>query len=153
MPSQKRSRRRAKIASEYPLNEPKLLYLDASALVKLVRPEPETKALIAALDPEAKLVSSEIAEVEVLRALRRWDGDSAVALGRSKLESVRLLPINQGVRHAACDLGPAELRTLDAIHVATAMQLGDLLESIYAYDLRLIEAACDAGLRVLAPTG
>jgi predicted nucleic acid-binding protein len=66
---------------------------------------------------------------------------------------VRLLPVNRPVRRLACDLGPAELRTLDAIHVATALQLGDLLDSVYAYDLRLIEAARGAGLRVFAPTG
>lgn len=140
-----------KIASERSAREPRLLYLDASALVKLVRPEPETKALIAALDPGAKLVSSEIAEVEVLRALRAGGGVAAIAIGRSQLESVRLLPVSSRVRRAACELAPTGLRALDAIHVASALQLGDLLESVYAYDLRLIEAAREAGLHVLAP--
>lgn len=151
MQSPKRLKSRAKIASERTVNEPKLLYLDASALVKLVRPEPETKALIAALDPDAKLVSSEIAEVEVIRALRRAGGEAAASLGRTQLQSVRLLPLSRRVRRAACDLDPGGLRTLDAIHVATAVQLGDLLGTVYAYDLRLVEAARGAGLRVSAP--
>lgn len=133
------------------MSESKLLYLDASALVKLVRPEPETNALVAALPPEARLVSSEIAEVETLRALRRGAGVAATALGRIQLQSVRLLPLSPAVRQAACELKPAGLRTLDAIHLATAVQLGGLLETIYAYDLRLIEAARGAGLPVLAP--
>jgi predicted nucleic acid-binding protein len=130
-----------------------LLYLDSSALVKLVRREPETDALVAALPPDAKLVASEIAEVEVLRALRRAAGDTTAGPGRSALESVRLLPLSPPIRQRACELAPAELRALDAIHVATALHLGDLLEGVYAYDNRLIEAAEGAGLRVLAPRG
>lgn len=156
MPSPKRSKSRAKTASERPASKrpapgPELLYLDASALVKLVWREPETDALVAALRPDAKLVASEIAEVEVLRALRRRGGDAVAKLGRSKLESVRLLPLGREIRRRACELQPAELRTLDAIHIATALHLGELLEAVYAYDTRLIEAARSAGLRVLAP--
>jgi uncharacterized protein len=153
MPSPKRSKSRAKIASERPAGEPELLYLDASALVKLVWPEPETNALVAALAPGARLVASEIAEVEVLRALGRRGGNAAMALGRARLESVRLLPLNRQIRQEACELRPAELRSLDAIHVATALQLGELLDCVYAYDTRLIEAARRVGLRVLAPSG
>lgn len=153
MPSPKRLKSRAKIASERPVPEPELLYLDASALVKLVRREPETNALVAALRLDAKLVASEIAEVELLRALRRRGGGSAAAdLARSKLENVRLLPLSPQTRRKACELQPAELRSLDAIHLATALQLGDLLDGFYAYDTRLIEAARHVGLRVLAPS-
>jgi predicted nucleic acid-binding protein len=134
------------------VDEPELLYLDASALVKLVWREPETDALVAALAASAKLVASEIAEVEVLRALRRRGGKAAAELGRAKLESVRLLPVSLQIRQGACDLHPAELRSLDAIHIATALQLGDLLACVYAYDMHLIEAARRVGLRVLAPS-
>jgi predicted nucleic acid-binding protein len=128
-----------------------LYYLDASALVKLARLEPETGALLAALGPDSKLVSSEIAEVETLRALRRGAGDGAAELGRAELESVRLLPLDSHIRRKACELEPAELRSLDAIHLATAMGLGGLLTCIYAYDKRLIDAARRAGLSVAAP--
>lgn len=178
MPSPKRSKSRAKIgserlgsghrayerpaseperlgsephAAERRATEPELFYIDASALVKLVVPEPETNALVAALRPEARLVASEIVEVELLRALRRRGGDAAAELGRSKLQSLRLLPLDRQIRQRACELQPTELRALGAIHIATALQLGDLLEGIYAYDTRLIEAARRAGLRVLAP--
>ncbi|HEU0249722.1 MAG TPA: type II toxin-antitoxin system VapC family toxin [Solirubrobacteraceae bacterium] len=131
-----------------------LFYLDASALVKLVLREPETDALVAALASDAKLVASEIAEVETLRALQRRSGGSAVAgIGRSRLENVRLLPLSPQARQKACELQPAELRSLDAIHLATALQLGDLLAGFYTYDTRLGEAATHAGLRVLAPSG
>lgn len=154
MPSLKRSKIRAKSASEGHVPKPELLYLDASALVKLVRREPETDALVAALAPDAKLVASEIAEVELLRALRRHGGGSAAAnLGRSRLENVRLLPLSPQIRRRACDLSPVTLRTLDALHLATALDLGGLLDAVYAYDARLSEAAMQAGLRVLAPSG
>jgi predicted nucleic acid-binding protein len=133
--------------------KPELLYLDASALVKLVRREPETDALVAALAPDAKLVASEIVEVELLRALRRRGGGSAAAgLGRSKLESVRLVPLSRRIRRRACELAPVTLRTLDALHLATALDLGELLDAVYAYDTRLSEAAQQAGLLVLAPS-
>lgn len=129
-----------------------LLYLDASAFVKLVLPEPETVALVAALDPTARLVASEILEVEALRAVRRASpADDTVAAARTQLEGVRLLPITDEIRRRACELEPSTLRTLDAIHIATALDLGERLESVYAYDARLIDAAGQAGLHVCAP--
>lgn len=152
MPSQKRSKSRAKTASEHPVSKPELFYVDASALVKLVRREPETQALVAALAPASKLVASEIAEVEVLRALRRSGADAAAQRGRALLENVRLLPLSRRIRREACELEPVTLRSLDAIHLATALFLGDLLDGVYAYDARLIEAGRRVGLRVLAPS-
>jgi uncharacterized protein len=129
-----------------------LLYLDASAFVKLVLPEPETAALVAALDPKARLVASEILEIEALRAVRRASpGEEEVAAARMQLEGVRLLPITDEIRRRACELEPGTLRTLDAIHIATALDLGQRLQSVYAYDARLIDAARHAGLRVCAP--
>jgi len=165
MPSPKRSKPRAKIASkpagrapagsegpEPAGSEQELLYLDASALVKLVWPEPETPALVAALGREARFVSSEIAEIELLRALRRKAGDAAAKLADATLQSVRLLPLGPSIRCAAGELRPTTLRALDAIHLATAMQLDELLGGFYAYDARLIDAARSVGLHVLAPS-
>ncbi len=151
MPPPKRSRRRAKTGSERPAGTPTLAYLDASALVKLVWREPETDALAAALSAEVRLVASEIAEVELLRALRRRGGDAAAERAGRGLESVRLLPLSRHIRRRACELEPATLRALDAIHLASALHLGELLGAVYAYDTRLIEAARGLGLRVLAP--
>lgn len=151
-PSPKRLKSRAKIASEYPVSKPELLYLDASALVKLVLPEPETPALVAALPADARIVASEIAEVELLRAARRVAGEDAIESARSKLESVRLLPLSRRIRRRACELAPVTLRSLDAVHLATALDLGELLDAVYTYDARLSEAAAQAGLWVLAPS-
>jgi uncharacterized protein len=135
------------------VSKPELFYVDASALVKLVQREPETQALIAAIRPDAKLVASEIAEVELLRALRRRGGDSAARRGRAQLENVRLLPLSQRIRRRACELEPETLRSLDAIHIATALELGELIQGVYAYDARLIEASRRFGLHVMAPSG
>jgi uncharacterized protein len=137
---------------EATVTDAKLVYLDASAFVKLVLPEPETAALVAALDPQARLVASEILEIEVLRAVRRASGAGGVSAARTQLEGIRLLPISDRIRKRACELEPETLRTLDAIHIATALDLGGQLDGIYAYDLRMTAAAAKAGLLVYAPT-
>lgn len=137
---------------EAPVTDAKLVYLDASAFVKLVLPEPETEALVAALDPCARLVASELLEIEVLRAARRASGEDGVEAARAQLEGIRLLPVTDRIRKCACELGPDTLRTLDAIHIATALDLGEQLSGVYAYDLRMTAAATEAGLLVYAPT-
>lgn len=129
-----------------------LVYLDTSAFVKLTVPEPETAALIAALPTKARLVASEILEVEALRAARRVAGADGATAARTQLAGVRLLPLTDQIRKRACELEPATLRSLDAIHLATALDLGELLTCIYAYDARMANAASDAGIRVRAPT-
>jgi hypothetical protein len=128
-----------------------LVYLDTSAFVKLVVPEPETAALVAALAVSARLVASEILEVEALRAVRRASGEDGAGAARAQLAGVRLLPLTASIRRRACELEPATLRSLDAIHLATALDLGERLACVYAYDARLATAAGGAGLRVCAP--
>jgi len=129
-----------------------LLYIDASAFVKLVLPEPETEALVAALNPRATLVASAILEVEVLRAVRRAGGQGTEVAARAQLEGVRLLPLDAQVRERASELAPVTLRTLDAIHIATALDLGERLEGVYTYDTRMAAAATHVGLPVCAPS-
>jgi uncharacterized protein len=129
----------------------KLVYLDTSAFVKLVIPEPETTALVTALTTEARLVASEILEVEALRAARRATGEDGATTARAQLAGVRLLPLTDRIRRRACELEPPTLRSLDAIHIATALDLGKRLTCIYAYDVRMITAASDAGLTAYAP--
>lgn len=131
--------------------EPRLLYLDASAFVKLVLPERETDALVAALDPLGRLVASEILEVEAIRAVRRAAGEGGVATVRKQLEGIRLLPMSDSIRRRAAELDPLTLRSLDAIHIATALDLDDRLDTVYVYDDRMADAARQAGLRVCAP--
>jgi predicted nucleic acid-binding protein len=130
----------------------KLVYLDTSAFVKLVIPEPETAALVTALTPKALLVASEILEVEALRATRRSTGEDGAATARAQLAGVRLLPLTDQIRRRASELEPPTLRSLDAIHIATALDLGERLGCVYAYDVRMATAASQAGLRVAAPT-
>jgi predicted nucleic acid-binding protein len=126
-----------------------LLYVDASAYVKLVIAESETPALAAALEGAERLVASEILEVEVMRATLRGGGDAAVA--RARLDRVRLLPLSEKVRNRASELPPLSVRSLDAIHIATALDLGVRLDGMYTYDERMSAAAREAGLRVRAP--
>jgi uncharacterized protein len=134
------------------VTDEKLVYLDASAFVKLVIPEPETAALVKALIPETVLVASEILEVEALRATRRATGEDGATAARIQLAGVRLLPLTDQIRNRAGELDPPMLRSLDAIHIATALDLGERLACIYAYDVRMATAASDAGLRVYAPS-
>jgi predicted nucleic acid-binding protein len=126
-----------------------LVYLDSSAFVKLVIAEAETPALLAALAGVVRLVASEILEVEALRAIRRADG--ALDAAHAQLAGVRLLPLSEDVRTRAAALEPPSLRSLDAIHLATALSLGGRLEGVYTYDARMSVAARDAGLDVHAP--
>lgn len=130
----------------------KLVYLDTSAFVKLVIPEPETTALVTALSPRTLMVASEILEIEALRATRRASGEHGAAAARAQLAGVRLLPLTDQIRRGACELEPPTLRSLDAIHIATALDLGERLACMYAYDVRMAAAASEAGLRVCAPT-
>lgn len=126
-----------------------LVYLDASAFVKLVVAEPETPGLSAALQGVVRVVASEILEVEVLRASRRAGGDTAAV--RAQLAAVRLLPLTGDVRALAAELDPPSVRSLDAIHIATVLSLRGRLTGLFTYDRRMSSAASDAGLDVYAP--
>ena len=125
-------------------------YVDSSALVKLAVREPESAALRRYLGRRRPLVSSALARTEVIRALLPL-GSVAVRRGRDVLARVDLLRVNDRVLDAAGALTPADLRSLDAIHLASAEQLGSDLRSFVTYDERLAEAAAGRGLRVVRP--
>ena len=127
-----------------------LLYLDSSALVKVMVPEPESRALREALRSWPELVSSVVAEIEVERVGRRLGG-GAIRRARSVLARIAHVELDEEVRRRAAALGPAELGTLDAIHLATALTLGDDLGALCAYDTRLLDAAAATGVDVVAP--
>lgn len=128
-----------------------LLYLDSSALVKLVVTEPETPALFEFLGGWPHRVSSALARVEVLRAVKRTGAGPAVRRRATRvLARVALVRIDDAVLAAAARVPPAELRTLDAIHVATARSL-DGLAGIVTYDARLGRAAERARFKVWSP--
>ena len=125
-------------------------YLDSSAIVKLAVREPESLALRSYLRRRQPLVSSALARAEVLRALLPA-GDEAVARGRSVLQRLDLVRVNDRVLNAAGVLSPAELRSLDAIHLTTAQQLGEELGALVTYDDRMATAAKRLGLRIVQP--
>jgi hypothetical protein len=116
-----------------------LLYLDSSALVKLVVPEPESRALREALRSWPERVSSVVAEIEVERVGGRL-GSGAIRRARSVLARVALIELDEEVRRRVAGPGPAELGTVDAIHLATALTLGNDLGAPCAYDTRLVDA-------------
>jgi uncharacterized protein len=126
-------------------------YIDTSAFVKLFVEEPESDAVAAAIGSSwRQVVASEILAVEAFRtALRR--GGEAPALAAQLLRQVILLPFSPEIRADSCRLSPPELRTLDAIHLATAISVADRIGAIFTYDKRLAQACTDAGLQVLAP--
>jgi hypothetical protein len=127
------------------------VYLDASALVKLVMSEPETPALMAYLGDASFVLSSRLSHVEVRRAVARVAEPGDVEHGTSMLEGVQFIELDAAVADVAGSAGPVSRRSLDAIHVASAMSVGDEIEAFVTYDLRLADAARAAGLPVVAP--
>ena len=124
-------------------------YLDTSAFVKLVRSEPESPALRRELAGR-ELLSSALLSVEGRRAARRY-GELAAKRARAALTAITLIPLDEPILQAAAELGPAELRSLDALHLATIMSLGEDLERLYCYDSRLSDAAQALGIEVSRP--
>jgi predicted nucleic acid-binding protein len=123
------------------------LYLDASALTKLVITEPETPALQDAVRGRV-MISSRVSVVEVAKAVARVDpeGDPSAILAL-----LVLVELDAELATAAARTGGPGLRALDAIHVATAQLLGSELDTFVTYDLRQGQAARDVGLRIAAP--
>lgn len=128
-----------------------LLYLDSSALVKLVLPEPETGALTELLSGWPERVSSALSRVEVLRAVRRA-GAQKPTYDRAEnvVARIGLVAIDEKVLSAAARLDPPDLRSLDAIHLATALSVPEL-GGMVSYDARLAEAVKRSGIPALAP--
>ncbi len=130
-----------------------MLYLDSSAIVKLVSPEAESRGLVELLRSDPDVVSSALARVEVTRAVRRA-GSSPERLRRAEevLDRIALVGIDEGILYRAGALDPTGLRTLDAIHLSTALLLAPDIASLVTYDSRLAEAAAEAGVAVTAPS-
>lgn len=126
-------------------------YVDTSALTKLVVAESETNALrawFAATDRNP--VSSDLARTELARAVRRTAPDRAVQV-RDVLDAMTLMKVTTAIFEQAGRMDPALLRTLNAVHLAAALDLGDELEGIVTYDDRMTDAAIHHGIRVIAP--
>lgn len=126
-------------------------YLDSSALVKLAVREPESTALRRHLRRKRPLITSALSRTEVARALLPF-GPGAVARGDDVLRRLDVIRINDRILRAAGALLPLELRSLDAIHLATAIEIGADLARLCTYDERMAAAAADLGLTVVAPS-
>ena len=127
-----------------------MTYVDSSAIVKLAVAEPESAALRQYLSRRRPLVSSTLAQIEVARALMP-SGPEAVARGEFVLRRIQLLRVNDRVLTEAGQITPTELRSLDAIHLASARQLGASVRQIVTYDERMAEAAKACGWAVSSP--
>jgi len=132
-----------------PLKDP--IYADTSALVKLVIDEGESDSLAEHLrESNLQLTSSEITEIELLRAVARADPEmlpEALAL----LGQTVLLPLTAGIRRRAASLKPVSIRSLDAIHLATALEIQADLSTLVSYDNRMVVAARAAGIETHSP--
>jgi len=117
--------------------------------VKLVVEEPESEALIAAIAGQGPHVTSVVGEIETGRVCRRAEVPAAQV--EELLEGLVVIALDEEVRRLAAAAGSVTLRTLDAVHLATALSLREGLDGLVTYDLRLAAAAEDADLPVLSP--
>ena len=127
-----------------------MVYLDSSALVKLVISERESQSLRGYLRSEPKRISSNLARTEVLRAVRPA-GPLATAGARRLLQHIDLIRLDDALLDAAGMLEPLGLRSLDAIHLAAAQLVAPALHAVVTYDRRMAKAAAALGFVVAAP--
>jgi uncharacterized protein len=127
-----------------------LIYLDTSAFLKLVKPEPETAAFEAFVDGRADFVASALLAVEARRgALRR--APRSLPRVDLLLRDVELVAMSPAIVESASRLPDPLLRSLDAIHLATAILLRSDLELFVTYDSRLADAAAAYGIPTADP--
>jgi len=124
-------------------------YIDSSAIIKLIRLENESKALVAALPK--RIISSNLSRVEVLRTIKIHANESLES-AYSVLAEIEMLLIDNAVMTTAESLPPfITLRTLDSIHLASALTLRNDIEGIITYDKDMAKASLAMGLKVLSP--
>ncbi len=127
-----------------------IVYADTSALFKLIHDEAESVSLRDWLvEARADLLTCSIGVVELIRAAAR-SGEPMLAAARELADHVSVVQLTGRVLEVAAVLPPAPVRTLDALHVASALMVEDL-DVIVAYDHRLLEAASRAGLATVSP--
>jgi predicted nucleic acid-binding protein len=126
-------------------------YIDTSAFVKLIVAEPESAALRTRLRRWPDRVSATLLRTETLRALRRSGNDHLIGQARRMFAALTLVRLDEPLLDRAGDLGPTELRSLDAIHLAAALSIGPDLAIVITYDHRLRDAALLQGIDVDSP--
>jgi uncharacterized protein len=129
-----------------------MIYLDSAAVVKLVHAEPESQALRTWLEERAEIawISSVLTEIESFRALARYAPD-AISRLPAVLDQIDLISLDPPIRILAQTARPATVRSLDAIHLGTALHIRRDLTAFVTYDRRLLDAAGTAGLPVDSP--
>ena len=129
-----------------------MIYLDSAAVVKLAHAEPESQALREWLDERAETgwISSALVEIESFRALARYAPEAIIRL-HPVLDQIDMIDISPRVRILAQTVRPVTVRSLDAIHLGTALDIRRSLTSFVTYDKRLLDAAAAAGLPVNSP--
>ena len=125
------------------------VYLDASALAKVILIEADSAALRAFLSRHPIRFTNRVAQVEVARAVARLRAEAAPV--DDAFEKVEVLELTESLAISAGSIGPGGLRSLDAIHLASALSLGSEVEAFVTYDLKQADAARAAGLHVVSP--
>ena len=127
------------------------VYLDSSAILKLVYTEDETEALELFLRAWPRRASSAVSGLEVMRIARRVENALAVQCARSVLDRIDLISVDEPILRSAMTIEPRSVRSMDAIHLATATALQPEVAGMVVYDNRLAHAARGAGITVWAP--
>ena len=130
-----------------------MIYLDSAAVVKLVHAETESAALRRWLDERAETgwISSVLTEIESFRAIARYAPEAAARLP-AVLDQIELIGLDPPIRILAQTARPATVRSLDAIHLGTALHARRAVTSFVTYDKRLLDAALAAGLPADSPS-
>ena len=118
--------------------------------MKLVVAESESEALRELLAGDPDQLASAIVEVEVVRAVRHG-APELLHLAQQVVSQVTVVQVSETIRARASLLEPVTLRSLDALHLSTALELGDDLDAVVTYDSRMAEAAASVDLQVVAP--
>jgi predicted nucleic acid-binding protein len=126
-------------------------YIDTSALVKLLKPEPETSAFRAALGDWPVQVASELIRVEALCTARQLGSEDILQRAKAALELINLIPVSPEIIELATSAHAPPLRAMDAIHLATALTIRDDLGAVFVYDNDLHAATLAHRLNALAP--
>jgi predicted nucleic acid-binding protein len=127
-------------------------YLDTSAAVKLLMTERESPALRRWLRRRPARASAALLRVELVRVVRRAGLPRLIPEARKLLAGVHLIRLDDALLDHAADLDPIDLRSLDSIHLAAAVSLGDDLAAVVSYDERLLAAATSLGLPTATPS-
>ena len=132
-----------------------MIYMDTSALTKLLISEPETPELrtwlTAQIDQGDSAATSALGRVELMRTVARYGNSGHSDRARYLLDGLDILPLTEPVMTLAESIGPATLRSLDAIHLAAAAFFKQQLTTFVTYDHRLLEGCRNIGLTTASP--